>query len=365
MKQNLVEVLGIQGKEDIISNILCYSLNNCDVFRNDFLKCICELTPEKISKIDNVTAKNRVSTRSGVPDICVLVTSSDSNEIVVIENKLLADEGWMQTERYASNECKEDLSKAFNVSNPQFRFIYLSLFHDNTAQHPAFITKHYDELLDNTQVTKYDDLLSQQLLGPLFEVYDKFYTSAVISDQDNLIDKLNEESDLNTAYAYFKSFFSSLSLPDGIKLKFTFNMTGQGRHYFGAQFSKDDWEPSEYNNSQPVLSRDTFSIHFEPQYNVLSGILNFYIHYEPNPYMPVRKIKNAPGYKEYLHTREAFIIQFHQISQRIQLFKPFNGSNQIGKIVIDLTDSTLKETKVFLERIMTQLCSVIDESLSR
>ena len=356
-------MLGIGKKEDIISNLLCYCFNNLKTFRKHFFIKICDYSHKDLREIQKYEARTRISTRKGVPDIVILIQSNSKNEIIVIENKLLADEGWEQTKRYATTECKEDLKEKFNITNSEFRFIYLTLFPDNTTNNSEFTTKHYDVLFQDFDILNFEDEVAGRILKDLGLVFSDFYNSSLITDNDIVIEKLQKYDELDSAYLYFKSFFSCLDLPFDLKLKYTFNSTQKGRHYFGAQFSKTKWEPDRYDEKSLTMNKNTYSIHFEPQFNVLAGSLNFYIHYEPNPYKPVKQIENYNGYEEYLHQRSCFIKLFHSNFKSTSGFKAYNGSNQIGKFIIDFKDKNYKLLKIEIEEIVRICSSVVECTL--
>ena len=364
LKSNILYILGIHDKEDVISNILCYCLNNSLKFRNIFLEKICDYSNDEIQEINKDTiAKTRISTISGIPDIVILIRKHDANEIIVIENKLLAGEGWEQTKRYSSKECKEDLKKSFEIDKAEFRFVYFSLFPDDTADNTSdFVSKHYNELIKHIENESFENQIVNQLLSDLSSLYSKFYESGKISDEDIIIEKLRQEDPLDSAYLYFKSFIAKISMPNGLQFKFTYNSKLNGRHYYGALFSKKEWEPSSYGEKIP-LNENTYSIHFEPQYNVLGGILNFYIHYEPNPYKPVSKIREiGEKYDLYLRRRNEFVKNFHSEAKSIQRFKSYNGSNQIGKVVFDFQKKKLKDVREIIEKLLVDLSLVIDKT---
>src|SRR5687768_10845633 len=134
VEDNIFRVLGIQSREDCVSNALAYAFNTSLAFRRAFLRCICEKDPDQYNSCQAFT---RISTGApGIPDLVLAIENSVCAEIVVIENKLKAEEGDDQTQRYASKEAVAALSRRLLPGRPigEPSFVFLTLFPD---QQPA------------------------------------------------------------------------------------------------------------------------------------------------------------------------------------------------------------------------------------
>ena len=145
MGDNIYCVLGIQSHEDCISNALAYAFNVSSAFRQGFLRQICGKVPDRY---DSFQAFTRVSAgEPGIPDIVLALGKASGAEIVVIENKLKAEEGSDQTERYCSKEAVEGLCNRLLPGKPigEASFVFLTLFPDQEpaadALHPGYHTR--------------------------------------------------------------------------------------------------------------------------------------------------------------------------------------------------------------------------------
>lgn len=97
IEDNIFRVLGIQSREDCVSNALAYAFNTSLAYRRSFLRYICEKDPDQYN-LRSCHAFTRISTGApGIPDLVLALENSVCSEIVVIENKLKAEEGDDQT----------------------------------------------------------------------------------------------------------------------------------------------------------------------------------------------------------------------------------------------------------------------------
>ena len=99
---NIVNLLGITYKEDIISNLIVGLINESKVFRNSFIKNILNIENPSDFK---VKAYTRIATSAGIPDIIVTLENEKDSRLLIVENKLKADEGFNQTLRYSDEKC--------------------------------------------------------------------------------------------------------------------------------------------------------------------------------------------------------------------------------------------------------------------
>lgn len=89
MLPNVLSVLGISTREDVITNLLRYCIEVSPNFRDIFLRSICGIDP---AGVISVRVHTRVPTdSSGLPDLVLAVECSDRQFLAVIENKLGAE----------------------------------------------------------------------------------------------------------------------------------------------------------------------------------------------------------------------------------------------------------------------------------
>ncbi len=368
MTDNIFTVLGIQTREDCISNTLAYAVNKSAKIREIFLSRICNLE----SAFDKCTAYTRISTgESGIPDLILLCESRDAAELVVIENKLRADEREDQTERYASEEnisvLHQKLCPQLNREKINTTFIFLTLFPDQEPSSPKFLKKQHSDLLllQNTLST---DILAEKLVLDWLSLVEVFYENSTTDPQDNIYQKLKDDDGLDGSYLYFRTFLSRLTLPNDLVIEGFFRASRQGRRYYGAIFSKKSWHPAEMTEVGGIWTLDpnnVFNIHFEPQFNVLNGVLNIFLHYEVNPYETAAWVKaNVPKeqYGGYVKRRERFTNLLEQTGMEKWIFG--GGSNQIAKVQLDFRDYSLKNAADDIEKIFQETSKAIDRSLA-
>ena len=208
MNDNIFKILGIQTREDCISNTLAYAINQCIDFRNFFLREVCNIN----GPLDKCKAYTRISAgESGIPDIVIVCEYQDAATIIIIENKLKADEGRDQTERYASNDSvinlHQKLCPYININKIKVIFIFLILFPDQEPSSPKFITKRYSDLLPFLSSVS-TDTIANKLLFDWLNLVKNFYEKSKIDFSDNIYQKLQDEDGLDGSYLYFRTFFS-------------------------------------------------------------------------------------------------------------------------------------------------------------
>jgi hypothetical protein len=207
MKNNLFAVLGIQNREDCISNALAYAINNSKAFRQEFLKQICA---KEISRYTSVNAYTRISAgTSGIPDIVITLERHSNADIVIIENKLKAEEGIDQTVRYRS---KEAVGALMNRLLPQKTlgepsFVFLSLFPDQDPNARSYAVHRHSELQDVvSKISQWDDELAKQLMTDWLALVNAFYDREKVSLSDVFHDRLTDNSGLDSGFLLFSAY---------------------------------------------------------------------------------------------------------------------------------------------------------------
>jgi len=312
MKNNLFAILGIQTREDCISNALAYAINTSKSFREQFLKQVCG---KDISKYISVNAHTRISAgASGIPDIVVILENQSNADIVLIENKLKAEEGIDQTIRYSSRKAVDGLMNHFKLKKTlgESSFVFLTLFPDQYPTSKEYSVHRHSELQDvMLKIYQWDNELVKQLITDWVALVKSFYERESISLSDIFYDMLKDDSGLDGGFLYFRRALSKLSLPNSLQREEFYRASRHGRRYYGARISKASWHPSEITEIDGTWSLDAltnFNIHIEPQYNVLSREFNCFLHYEVNPYKPEQWVKaNVPAWRRLKSNSETHI----------------------------------------------------------
>jgi hypothetical protein len=175
--------------------------------------------------------------------------------------------------------------------------------------------------------------------------------------------KLTDDNGLDGGYLYFRMALGQLKIPTDLDVEF-FRSSQQGRHYYGAVISKDSWHPSvmkELSGSWILDPATDYNIHLEPQYNVLSGAFNCFLHYEVNEYEPEKWMKaniQPDQYTAYLARRTKFVTSLQ--AQELPGWSFGGRSNQIAKTTFNFSNSSYAEVKATLEREIARMSQTID-----
>jgi hypothetical protein len=331
------------------------------------LKNICEKDPISYQKC---FAYTRVSTgSSGIPDIVLICEAPPYTDLIIIENKIKAEEGYDQTKNYASPACTQALHNRFcpHTSTITPSFIFLTLFPDQKPESDNFKIKKHQDLLGALTFFKNPSTLASRLIHDWLQLLSRFYTKEEVRLDDNFYEKLHDDEGLDGRYLYFQKALSQLSFPAHLESGDPWKDSRQGRRYFGVQFSKPSWCPAKIEEVAGSwnLPTNAFSIHFEPQYNVLNGILNVFLHYEVDEYEPEAWVKkNIPEnqYNVYLSHRNKFVEKLKEIGLEGWIFG--GGSNQIAKISLDFQKLSFQDAKLLIENLLEKAANAIDQILS-
>ncbi len=372
MHENILSVLGIAHKEDVVTNLLAFSIQKSVIFRRLFLTQVCGASPDTATSICDV--KTRANSGAGIPDMVISLKRGDSAaDLIILENKLKADEGFEQTKRYEDESCVGNLKSRFLPSQKEIntRFIYLTLFDVGPSEGSRFVHKRYSDLLPILGKLPYgENETVDMLLGDLRDLLTEFYSYEDVAPTDRLLDKLGSDSVLDGPYLYFVNLFSSFDPPEGLSFDWPFRSSEQGRHYYGAVFSKDEWHLSELSEKQhgkcPMDPLRDIHVHFEPQYNILGKSFSIYLHYEINPYQTEHWAQHHLVGTDY----QAYRLVRSYVAKRIAAtgipnYEPGGGSNQIGKALIPLTPETrVSEFITSFKLFLKDTSQVVDKALT-
>jgi len=371
---NVFKALGIQTREDSVSNAIVYAFNQSPTFQRAFLKRICGLR----RKYTDCRASARTYIEgAGIPDIVLVCNSIEDSDLVIIENKLKAEEGGDQTKRYADAVCQleGDLRQKGDIKTDKVfhHFIFLTLFPDQKPSDSRFVPEQHRELIELYDEVQYlpEDKLADRLIRDWVELLRDFYSKERVLPNDSFIDKLMDDEGLDGGYLYFRSFFKSLEQslrtinlePRGFS-----RQTQQGRHYYLVTISKPKWHPYEMEENQGSWSLDprrVYNIHFEPQFDVLNKTFKLLLHYEVNPYQSESWIeKNIPShqYNGYKLRRDKFIYALKK--QKLNYNWQFTGrTNQIARLDLSFSGYTSQRARDKIEEVLKDMTGAIDNVL--
>lgn len=371
MTTNILQILGVAGKEDVITNLLKFAIESSGTFREHFLADICGITGA--SSTDEYKIKTRIATGdTGIPDLVIWRKGDNLADMVIIENKLKAKEGFEQLKRYEDPACVNAIARIF-PQEPALNehFIFLTLFDDQVPKKSRFVHKRYADLLPILKPLPFNEnKIVDVLLGDLKATLDEFYAYDKVDYGDRLLEKLSGIAVLDAPYLYFSRLFSDYPPPEGLDFDHTFKSSAQGHRYYGAIFYKATWYLGEMQKPSKGKWRldpikDIF-IHFEPQLSLLNNVLSIYVHYEISPYEGAKWAQDnieKNDYQAYQLIRE--FVSLYVAGAKIPDYSAGGRSNQIGKALIEINEHMTVAT--FIDKFglfLKNTTKVIDNALT-
>ena len=368
---NLLEILGVSGREDVITNLLAHCYNNSNVFRCSFLRSLG--VPLDGAGSPSGTAYTRVLTGDvGVPDIVIVNPDGAGRNIVVIENKLGAIEGEDQTQRYSSPDCLKHLATrfSFDVKTVEPHYVFLTLFPDERPASPKFVPVSYEALLQQEWTFGAGDgSWVAELTRAWLDLLARFYQTGRLRATDILLERLRENDPLEGSFLAFRSFMHSVPCPPGLSYLGSWRSSQAGRRYYLAQFGKGTWQPSEMDQSGQTWRLDSetcFNIHIEPQFNVLSGKFSIFLHYETNPYVPQKAARSSLGrgdFDAYGMQRGRFVSVFRTVCPSDCAVGV--GWNQIAKATLSLDGLSVEASFRRFGDLFRRISKAVDKTLQQ
>ena len=369
---NIIDLLGITYKEDIISNLIVGLINESQNFRVSFLENIVGITN---SELYEAKAFTRIATSQGIPDIIVKIYNENETILAIIENKLKAEEGYNQTARYSKEECIKDICKDskinLNYNSVNKKFVYLTLVPEQIPSGEKFVNKTYKDLVDKVNVNIENDLLNN-IYKDFITLMNNFYNNINVNMEDKLLELLCKDDENEKIYIRFKNIIKLFNLNNGLEVKHVGKAGGAGRVNFIAQIVKRNWRGSknaDYIDGFYNVNADTYDIHLEFSFDILNKVIKLPLHYETSPYIPKNKLikdSKEDDYKKYIDRRNLFKQVLHK---KINILnnpniKTYNGSNQIAYVDIKIDENiTVKEFLDIIDEYANVLSILIDESL--
>lgn len=365
---NLLDVLGVAGREDAITNLLVHCYNSSSAFRLTFIRCLgLHLGGTQPPR----HAYSRVQVPgAGVPDMVIADPENANNIVVVIENKLSAGEGPDQTKRYSSPECLQRLADHFGLDAERVKAhcVFLTLFPDETPKCTAFRTVPYETFLrQRWALPKDDSTLVHDLVSAWLDVLRRFYNNSRLLPDEGFLDRLRQGGPSDGSFLAFRSFMHSVRRPRGLLHLASSRSNRPGRHYYLAQFGKKDWSPSLLDQSKTEWRLDPktcFNIHIEPQFSVLDGHFSVLLHYETNPYVDRTKARSwirRKDYEAYEKRRVRFISALRDTCP--EGLRVCGRSNQVAEATVSFDGLSVTDASQRLSDLLHTALRWVDKAL--
>jgi len=364
-EHNLLEILGIAGREDSITNLLAYCYNNSPKFRSTFMRAIgmCDSYGEP-----NGQAYTRVSTGdSGVPDLVIVKPYINGPAIVIIENKLGAAEGNDQTIKYGSVACLNNLKNRYElIDNIEPRYVFLTLLPDQHPQSEQFKPVTYESFLEEREdwpVEEQGNSLVVTLTKAFLQVLARIYKEGCLDPEANLFDQIGD-----SLYA-FLSFARSVTTNQLI-YRGGSQARARGHRSYLAAYGKREWMLSKIDKSQYPWRLDPetcFDIHVELDYRVSLECrkLSMFLHYETRPYYSVKNAHaniNEQDYIAYEQQRARFVAAFQPICPND--WNPTNELLQVAKASFSFEDLSVRASRECVSRLLDRISTKVDQALA-
>ncbi|MEG2811459.1 MAG: hypothetical protein RR912_02985 [Clostridium sp.] len=215
---NIIKLLGIGYKEDIISNLLIGLINGSEVFKNTFINKIVGIETPELYKVETFV---RVNTSKGEPDIILKIHNQSTDILAIIENKLKAEEGYEQTKRYSDENCIRELCLKNDINmdykNISTKFIYLTLLPEQIPTGDMFINKTYKDILDDVNVDIESNKLDY-LYKDFLSMLEDFYSGLEVDLNDSLLQVICNEPDSQKAYIKFMKIAKLLNFEGNLNI---------------------------------------------------------------------------------------------------------------------------------------------------
>ena len=361
-EEQILSVLDVIDKEDIITNILAYCVKVDVEFARMFIDSVCGINAAH--QYSEFIVETRITTTyNGVPDLLIAAKDGEVFDLFLIENKVMAEEGIDQTANYANQSCIDEIKRKM-MPGTTYRDVFLTfltLFPDQKPKCEQFNQATYQQLLDGLKTITFGrDALADLLIRALQYEFNRFYVNVnrTVNDNDWLIENLALDNDLDGAFLYFKRIFEGLQYPSGFVAKRFSRDSWHGRKVYLVMITKPEWHPDmmEETPDRTIMTSDRcYNLHFEVQYNVLKRQMAIYLHYETNPYLTEKDAQHyisESDFKLYQARRGRFIEYMRE--SPLQGFVVSEGYNQIGRFVLPVSDTTS------ISDFRSQVCSTMN-----
>lgn len=329
---NIFKALNIFYREDVISDFLC----SCFKDSKDFLEKFLSEADIEISNIESIKVKSRMSLGKdiGIPDIIIQVRSGDKYKVILIENKLGAGEGYLQTLRYGSPEAYRVIGEKFNISNFDLHPVYLSLDSTSIPSNSTFSALSYEIFTDN------DWNLFDECLKIIFKDFNEMlkYFYHPLSNPMNSLKNDNNLDSIQKSIAWLNVIEKIFTEHDKNNFIHEYGRVGaQGRQKFLYLLTKEIWK------SKATFEKDmagSFFIHLDSSVNILNkevALLNAVeIRYETNPYTPHKHLEKLDGYRDFMDKRKNFAnLLYKELDSSEIIYKKSNKKLLVAKVELN------------------------------
>ncbi|MBW4862744.1 MAG: hypothetical protein KZY57_07900, partial [Paeniclostridium sp.] len=203
-------------------------------------------------------------------------------------------------------------------------------------------------------------------------IMNEFYSGLEVNENDKLLECLNLNVDSEKIFIKFKNIIKGIKDIEGINVSDVGKIVGSGRVNFYTKIYKDSWLGEDTANlvdGNYKVTKNSYDIHIEPSFDVFNNKITLPLHYETRPYIPKNKLRektNTEDYEEYINKRNLIKVLVHKKISEMndERIKPYNGSNQIAYVKIDVDENTtVEDFKTLVKKYILILSEIIDSCL--
>lgn len=368
---NTVNLLGITYNENIICNLIVGLINNSFNFKIPFMKNILEIKNPEDYKVE---AETLISTSGGVPDIVVISENDNKVIISIVESKLKANNGHVQTIVYSEHVCIDEILCDREISSEkeiEIKYVYLNLIPDNDHVSDKYICKTYYDLVEEVWVTIEDEGLDRIYKDFCNEMIN-FYRGLKMESEDKLLNFLFNSEEREKRFIKYREIMLSIKCPNNLKIDYFGKLMGKEKEGFITKIMKNEWigKEAKWLNGVYNINADNYDIHLELTFDILLKEVKICLHYESSPYVTrdrLAKWSFAEGREAFEKRRNEFK---NILYKKIDLLDTCNyqrrdGVNTIAFINIPISDNaTIKEFKEVITESLRCISKIVDETFN-
>jgi len=302
MDKHIFDILGVGSREDSYTDLLGHAFNENSTFKKNFLSLLGEKDDNdwEYEIRPNIPIKSESGRKKDIPDL--ILYNKKTKVVLLIENKIFSDEGWNQTERYASEEFKDSIEEYLDLQKPHFKFFYLTLDGTKPSSKEFQILTYKD--ISNAIPTSLGNTKLDILLKELKERIDEYYNWPKPKDDYEVLEYLKNTQRLVNPFRTFQILANNLIEPDTFLTEFGITANRGSGYIPICLWYKKTWK----SNPEEKDGGKCYNIHFEFQWDTKYNSLRLYLHYETNPYMTQKEFKTLDEdfQKEYKKSRDDF-----------------------------------------------------------
>lgn len=375
--KDVFEILGINSREDSYTDLVKYAFDNSEEFKSNFCKFFAgyESSDFVLSVRNEHTYIVLSEKKKEVPDM--ILYSKNSNEIILIENKIFSGEGYKQTFRYSKPDFTAIVKERLKLPNAVFNKFYFVTLDGKSASCDKFVPILWSNMIEAcTENVVFADPRLSILMNDL-QSKSRHYADFKSPDIDTrYTDYFNTCTKWVDKHRAFECFFTEITKK--LQKDYSFNIEfSSANNANGEQllivFYNPVWIGAEINQENVAalaFEDETYrNIHIELNWTSTLKRLSLFVHYETNPYKTqkvLREIEDTYGkdaVEQFREHRERFENELYK-------HKP-EGWQKIGRelaiIKTDLplnSDTTYQEIENWLAKGVRIAYDCITETLS-